>query len=820
MLKTAKTGSFLLLFSFVLSCQTYNNFRGYYNTYYNAKKSYQSGVEKVQEQPVEIDPDQFISIFPSFPVAGEQDFQQAISNAAQILLRFPDSKWLDSALLLIVKSNYYLHDYFKALQKAEALLGLKQNNEIKQRAAIWKSRVLFQTESHREAIGFLEDQLSTHQTDWSQRQKALIKVCIANNLVRVGDFKRAVDELQPSITYLNKTIVKARAYYLLGQLFSKQKKYNKSYQSFYSVAGYNPGFELAFFSKLKAAEAAARAGHSALANSIYAKMLRDDKNYNRRFQIFYHLGRAAEWRGDYVHANRVYKQILQNLAARQQTDLLAKIYFRLAQLYSKQLGNYQLAVAYFDSSKALRAVERRDVNDKAYGRYLSLRAQIAKIDSLIWLSTLSEAEINSVIKEVKKKNRTAGLLETNDNTFVNNNRENRPEAEAGYSSAFGYLNYKNKQLTTEGIREFKSVWGNRALVDNWRTVAVASATTDADSRTKSTEPEDSYNVTQRQVQPTNLLDEIPFTPEEKQLKRRQKTTLQYQLGNLFFLTLNKPDSAIYYYQKVADSDEFLALIPKALYSLYKLYVLEENTERVSYYKNRLLQDYRDTIYANRLTGRAESVDTAEVLRRELHQIITDSLTTISAAQKLEQLALDHPDSPLASQIYLSSIKKYIKAATAANDTGAVSSNMYSGEWWDKIRSMIKTYPKLYPEGKANKRVETWGEMLAVKAQVLVCKDLEVTPKIAGGMAAFIKKVELPEKLKGMNISGVLTYQILIAKTGQVESFKLISNPTGLGIEEAYSNAISNHLRFEAVLFKGKPVQISCSVDFPINALAD
>jgi len=78
------------------------------------------------------------------------------------------------------------------------------------------------------------------------------------------------------------------------------------------------------------------------------------------------------------------------------------------------------------------------------------------------------------------------------------------------------------------------------------------------------------------------------------------------------------------------------------------------------------------------------------------------------------------------------------------------------------------------------------------------------------------KIEFPSSLKKMNISGTLTYQILIGKKGEVKSFERISNPTGLGIEKAYRRAITKYLKFEPVLHHGKRIQISCKVAFPIK----
>ena len=55
--------------------KSWTNFRAYYNTYYNAKESFQAGLTKVREQPVEIDPKEPVRIHRPPVQAADSDFQ-------------------------------------------------------------------------------------------------------------------------------------------------------------------------------------------------------------------------------------------------------------------------------------------------------------------------------------------------------------------------------------------------------------------------------------------------------------------------------------------------------------------------------------------------------------------------------------------------------------------------------------------------------------------------------------------------------------------------------------------------------------------------
>lgn len=813
MQKAVKTASLFSLFVIVLSCQTYNNFSAYYNTYYNAKQSFKKGLEKVERHAIVINPDRVISLYPKFPVDGESNFEQAIENAAQVIRRFPNSKWLDDALLLIGKSHYYLHDYYNALQKFETIIELKRQGGLNRQAVIWKSKTLYELGFHEEGIQFLKGQLALHGAGWNPRQAAQIKTSLASHLSAMKNYSAAIKALQPAISFIDENQLKARAYFLLGQLFMRQARFNKAYQAFSFVENYLPEPELAFYAKIKAAQAAVKSRRFALANSIYAKMLSDDKFYKRRFHVLYYLGHTAEQSGNYSRAISIYKQILKSTARQTLDGLPATIYFRLSQIYSRQFNNFQRAAAYLDSSKAGKNQTEEDATIKAYGDYVTLKSQINRIDSLLWLANLPPDVLDSVLSKIKKGREASRPLISEGNIVRNQFIDKPASVPTTGASSFWFLNYKNPGLVEQGMQSFKEVWGNRALADNWRRIESSPGSGNTTAINQPAIGAKSNN-TMRLEETANLMAEIPITSNQKAQKREQKTELQYRLANLFFLTMNKPDSAVVYYKNVIDDGSRPELIAKALYSLYKLYSLSGNIERAQFYKTQILQKYNQTIYADRLIEGVKA-DSTEQLRYSFQSIANDTLNPNAKAQMLEKLALNHVDSPLAPRIYVRSIKEHIKAAKAADDS-AGSLSMYSGDRWDKIRAMIDGFGELFPAAGANNQLSAWENWLSKKQSVATCSELSLKPKVKGGMTAFIKKVVLPPKAKAMNLSGSLTYQIVISEIGEVKSFRLISPPTGLGIEEAYNNAIAAFLYFEPVMYKNNPVEITCAVVFPIK----
>ncbi|MEX2362799.1 MAG: hypothetical protein WD597_04210, partial [Balneolaceae bacterium] len=112
----------------------WRNFNAYYNTFYNAKESYNAGLKKNLGQPRDYNPLQPIRIHEKPVNAGVQEFDKAIEKGADVLRKYEDSKWVDDALELIGKSYYFKQEYFSADQKFKELFVTSNNPKLEQEA--------------------------------------------------------------------------------------------------------------------------------------------------------------------------------------------------------------------------------------------------------------------------------------------------------------------------------------------------------------------------------------------------------------------------------------------------------------------------------------------------------------------------------------------------------------------------------------------------------------------------------------------------------------------------------------------------------------
>src|SRR5690625_6274269 len=94
------------------------NFSAYYNTFYNARQSFDEGIRNIERAPLTIDESRFLPVYPPAPEnVGRAQCDDAIRRSAVAIRNHPTSGWGDDAVLLIGKSYFSQRSHPAASQK-------------------------------------------------------------------------------------------------------------------------------------------------------------------------------------------------------------------------------------------------------------------------------------------------------------------------------------------------------------------------------------------------------------------------------------------------------------------------------------------------------------------------------------------------------------------------------------------------------------------------------------------------------------------------------------------------------------------------------
>jgi tetratricopeptide (TPR) repeat protein len=698
-----KTVHIALIFFLITGCaslkQGWKNFTAYYNTFYNAQQYYDEGLKNNKRQLPDINPILPVRVHQPPTSAGLDEFESTIDRGSSILRNHDESKYVLPAIAIIGKSYYYRSEYFSALEKFQELQTLA-DGELLQEAVLWQGLTYLEMNNYNEGVRFLELEIDLID-DWNPNLLAETYAVLAQLHTAKGNWQEAVDYLQYAISDLEDRNKRARAFFLLGQCHERLDEDNQALYAFGQISGIRTEYDLEFNALRKEAEVSRRIGGYQRAESIYNNMYRDDKFYEYRNELRYEIARTQQFRGDPELAMENYNRVLRDRIQNPSSLTRAKTYFSLGEIYRDMLEDYTLAASYFDSA----ASERVDPNllpegfnaselAESFGQYAGLKRELASRDSLLNLAMMPPDELNAFVEELQRiemerleEELSQMEAERGRVTVV---QEPDSVIEATESTEFGFLNIRSQAMLADASLQFQAIWGDRPLADNWRRRADVSGSR-FDQLVLVDEENEEITIEEEtetgSVMPAIDLSDVPFSEEEQQAMLEEIEDIHYRLGNVFFLSLDKADSARTYYQKVTESAYNPHLVTMSLYSLAEIGILQNDPDKTHYWFNRLYEKRPESVYTRRIADRLGIDITEEEPEQDEPRIEDQYFNLVNNAEEmgsaeraagLLDLANNGSNDSQRAMILFEAAREYMRAAKFETDNQQVIR-----EWFER-----------------------------------------------------------------------------------------------------------------------------------------
>ncbi len=701
----------LFIVTSVSSCGSlksrWDNFTAHYNTFYNAKKNYQSGLDKVLSVKLDYSPEIPIRIHEAPLNSGAQDFEKAIDKGAEVLRKHPNSKWVDDAILLIGKSYYFRKEYFSSEQKFQELYQSSESDDFVQEAVIWKSRVYLEMKLFDLGIQYLNEQILLLEDIWSKNKDFEAKSILAQFYVAQENWDLAAPLLEESVPKLKKKEYRERGFFLLGQVYDNLNEPDKALVAFNKVEKNYSDYNLQYLAKRKKAENARALGDYETALTTFTEMVKDDKNLEFKPELQYEIGRTLQNTNSFKEAEVVYLEILSDQLRRPKAETAAKTYYGLAEIQRYGYNNFQMAAAYYDTASRQnvsldKLPERFEAGELAqsFGEYSSIKNEIQLKDSLLWVANLPEEEFNELLLTLREQKLQSLIAEQRkkeqqQNTIVNLT-PTRPVSAQGSNN--GFLNVKNPSLLNDSKNQFRAVWGERALADKWRVAellkSVVSENQEEEGNSNSNR-QNEYGFSQSDL--AIDISNVPFSVAEQDSMKEVIAQHRYELGNLFFLNLEMPDSAEVYFKEVITNYPNSAVAPVSYYSLSELNFVEGRVELAKEYAFDLIEKHSASRYAKRLSEKHNIVienDAPELvtsIQSQFEAISNDSTMSFKdKAGRSTELAELNPKENYSAVILYKATQDYItlgksEVAYKANINDWISQKAIWAEQSDSLK---------------------------------------------------------------------------------------------------------------------------------------
>ena len=399
-------------------------------------------------------------------VQSEKKAVLAIQKHAMNIAGKEKNPQMDEAYFLLGESRYYDQRFIPSLEAFNYILFKYPTSELVNKAKIWREKINAKQNYNQLAIENLKEIESRGRL--SNEEIVELNAVLAQAYLNSKKIDSAVIRLETASEKTQDLNSKSRYLFILGQLYKNLDKLDSSTMVYNRVIKLHRKIPREYY-VYSFVEKSKNFVDKSLAMSELIELETDIENSAYLNIIFHQIANLyLEINNDSL-AIKYYNKSLRNPAKDNLVNL--KNYNTLGDYFFDK-NEYLISAAYYDSTLAQinnnkklfrKITKRRESLDEVIYYELSVKTN----DSIIRLVKMSEEErvayFKDYIEEQKKKlNEEKEIVNSkNENSFVsakNNNISNE--------NALFY--FYNPTVLAYGKNEFKKLWGDKQLTDNWR----------------------------------------------------------------------------------------------------------------------------------------------------------------------------------------------------------------------------------------------------------------------------------------------------------------------------------------------------------------
>ncbi len=601
-----------------LLSRAYHNTTSRYNGYFNAREIMKQNDRQLQENNV----DDYSRLLPLFIYPDEAksqamypDMDKVIEKCSEVIDRHTmyikkkeHIKWIDDSYLLIGKARFYKQEFGLAEETFLYVYQAYKKNPNRYSGLNWLIRTFIETEQWTKA----EDMLDLAEEEFKKYPEELkgdfYAIYADYHLKRDDDRINASQKLEDAIKHTKDKALRRRYTFILAQIYQDDRNYSRATELYGQVLKLNPDYVMRFNAKINRAIAFDVTSNDTEAiKKELNKMLRDKKNEEFRDQIYYALAELALKEDDEPLAVNYLRKSIQYSVNNNMQKALS--YYKLADLYFER-PDYVKAQEHYDSTIQFLPKDHPDYFDaEEKNKNLQELVQNLKViilqDSLLALGNMSEKErrkkIEKMIKAKKQEDEKRELARLRALEELQNNQNTSRNFGASTGDSRGKWYFYNPTTIALGTSDFRQVWGDIQLKDNWnRSSAQVIGSKIEEKREELIDPEqarlDSIKNAEK-YNPDFYLKDVPTEFNEQLSAHAKIVEALFNVGTIFKESFSDNPSAVKSFKRItAEYDTSRYNLP-AHYQLYRIYLSESELDLAEEEKKWILEHHPFSEYA-------------------------------------------------------------------------------------------------------------------------------------------------------------------------------------------------------------------------------
>ena len=600
-----------------------------FNTLYNGDLAFTDGKEQLaygfRDNFWEILPVERINIEEAdtkAPGASKNsEFNRAEEKAAKAIQKhsmYIDGKeynpQIDEAYMLLGKARYYDGRFIPALDAFNFILDRYPTSNNINVAKVWKAKTNIRLKNEEFAIENLKKMFDT--ADLEEEEIADGAAMMAQAFINLDSLQPALEYIKIASENVKDKELKGRYTFIKGQIYNRLDEKDSANIAFDEVIAMNRKTSRSYMISAYL-EKGKNFDYEKGDRAAFLELLQDlEKNReNRPF-----LDRIYNQFGDYYlnsdSTETAVKYYNKSIKAFKQDRILQSVNYQTLAEINFDNAEYKNAGAYYDStltfleenSRQWRRVSKKRENLDDVIKYEDIAATN---DSILKLTKMSEAEQLAFFTDYTSKLKEQAVKDSLEAIKIEQKIANKEFYEkgktvSGPNKGGSTFYFYNTSTVAYGKGEFRKVWGDRKLEDNWRLSNKQTSLINDDEETVAVTP-----ISENELyKPETYISRIPTDEKAIDSLAKDRNFAYYQLGLIYKEKFKEYNLAANRLEKLLTYNPEERLVVPAKYNLVKIYEILENPSESDKYKNDILTNHAETRYA-------------EILRNPNSQLPTD-----------------------------------------------------------------------------------------------------------------------------------------------------------------------------------------------------
>lgn len=542
---------------------------------------------------------------------------------------------IDEAYLMLGQARYYDQRFIPALEAFNYILYKYPKSDKIYTAKIWREKTNMRLENDALAVQNLTSLLK--EIKLKDQVFSDANAILAQAFLKTDQRDSAVAKLKTAIKFSKRNEEKARYRFILGQLFEQKNQVDSAKVAFQSVINMKRKSPRNYVveSQLRlAGQFDYQTGDTILFMKNYNKMMLDRENRPFQDVMNHRLALNYDKNKNNKQAKKFYNKSLR--CTSENEYLKASNYRNLASIYFYE-AKYSTAGKYYDSTLVKLKPRTREFNSIKKKRenledVIKYEGIAQTNDSILNLLSMSDSQRNTFfdnyilklkkLEEIQKKLAEkekiiadnaavkSDLSLTSDQ--VSNSSKDQIFAQKGFTAPSNIGNqsnfyFYNQQTVAFGRIEFRKIWGNRKLKDNWRTSVLASNDENSNSNVDIADASDTSQpkLESEKYSSKYYIDQLPKKQDEIDKLKTDRNFAYFQLGTIYkekFLEYKLAQNKL---EALLNQNPEERLILPAMYNLFKIYEITNQVDKALAMKNAIIAKYPNSRYTQILQNKIE-----------------------------------------------------------------------------------------------------------------------------------------------------------------------------------------------------------------------